>query len=310
MELSLAPLQTYTDYHFRNAHQLIYGGVDKYYAPYLRMNNDGSIKQGPKIDVLPENNQVDIIPQLMCCSVHEFFILHDYLIELGYKEVNWNMGCPYPMVTNKGLGAGVLNNPEQLNRWLDEIIPKSQLKLGIKMRMGMSNTEEIQDLIPILNQYPLEEVIIHARYAEQLYNGGCDLDAFSKSFSLIKHPVVYNGDICDSIQIDSVIHANPSCKRFMIGRGAVKNPALFNEIKTGQLLDRYTYRKKLLDFSKLIEESCLSSNTNSGYALMRLKSYWEGFSEELSEGKLLYRKLKKVNSLNEFWDTLNQLLEL
>lgn len=310
MELSLAPLQTYTDYHFRNAHQQIYGGVDKFYAPYLRMNNDGTIKQGPKLDVLPENNLVNIIPQLMCCSVEDFFILHDYLVELGYTEVNWNMGCPYPMVTNKGLGAGVLNNPQLLKSWLEAILPKTKLALGIKMRMGMNQTSEIRELIPILNSYPLKEVIIHARNAEQLYNGSCDHIEFNHAFNQIVHRVIYNGDICTLDDLDKIARHTPDCNAIMIGRGAVKNPAIFNELKSGILLGGKEYRTKLIEFSKLIEESCLSSNPNSGYALMRLKSYWEGFTEELSEGKPLFRKLKKTNTLTNFWNTINQLLEL
>lgn len=310
MELSLGPLQTYTDHHFRNAHQTVYGGVDKFYAPYLRMNTDGSIKAGPKVDILPENNQVFIVPQLMCCSSADFFILHDYITDLGYTEVNWNMGCPYPMVTNKGLGAGVLNKPELLRKWLEEIYPKLKLKLGIKMRMGMENTSEIFNLLPILNDFPLTEIIIHARYANQLYNGGCDVETFSEVLSKTEHKIVYNGDISSTEGFEELRSVLSDTEHFMIGRGAVRNPALFNEIKTGVLLDGKTYRNKLITFSKLIEESCLRSNTNDGYALMRLKSYWEGFCEELTEGKSIYRKAKKVNTLQEFWQIIDRYLEL
>jgi tRNA-dihydrouridine synthase B len=306
MQLALAPLQTYTDHHYRNAHHLVYGGIDTYYAPYLRMNNDGTIKAGPKVDILPENNLVPIVPQLMCCSVEDFFMLHDYIVSLGYNEVNWNMGCPYPMVTNKGLGAGVLNKPEVLRNWLEAISPKLKLKLGIKMRMGMSNTEEIHTLIPILNDYDLTEVIIHARYAEQLYNGGCDIDQFKLAAGSIKHPVTYNGDITDLDSFHELSSELNAMDRFMIGRGAISNPAIFQEIKTGILLDPVTYRSKLLTFSRHIEESCMKVNDNEGYALMRLKSYWEAFSEELTEGKAVYRKLKKATNLNEFWDLLNR----
>jgi len=306
MELALAPLQTYTDHHYRNAHHEVYGGIDTYYAPYLRMNNDGTIKAGPKLDILPENNLVPIIPQLMCCSVDDFFILHDYIFSLGYNEVNWNMGCPYPMVTNKGLGAGVLNKPDVLREWLDAIFPKLKLKLGIKMRMGMSSTEEIHDLIPILNEYDLSEVIIHARYAEQLYNGGCDVEQFQLAAKSLIHSVSYNGDITDLEGFYNIKSQVSPIERFMIGRGAIANPGIFQEIKTGQLIGSVDYRIKLFEFSRLIEASCLRSNNNEGYALMRLKSYWEAFSEELTEGKAVYRKLKKAISLKEFWDILER----
>jgi tRNA-dihydrouridine synthase len=306
MELALAPLQTYTDHHYRNAHHKVYGGIDTYYAPYLRMNNDGTIKAGPKLDILPENNLVPIIPQLMCCSVDDFFTLHDYIVSLGYNEVNWNMGCPYPMVTNKGLGAGVLNKPDVLRAWLDAIFPKVKLKIGIKMRMGMSSTEEIHDLIPILNEYDLSEVIIHARYAEQLYNGGCDIEQFQLAAKSLIRSVSYNGDITDLDSFYLIKSQVSSIERFMIGRGAIANPGIFQEIKTGKLIGSADYRNKLLEFSRLIEASCLRSNNNEGYALMRMKSYWEVFSEELTEGKVVYRKLKKAISLNEFWDILER----
>ena len=250
MELALAPLQTYTDHHYRNAHHKVYGGIDTYYAPYLRMNNDGTIKAGPKLDILPENNLVPIIPQLMCCSVDDFFILHDYIVSLGYKEVNWNMGCPDPMVTNKGLGAGVLNKPGVLREWLDAIFPKLKLKLGIKMRMGMTSTEEIHDLIPILNEYDLSEVIIHARYAEQLYHGGCDLEQFQLAAKSLIHSVSYNGDITDLEGFYTIKSQVSPIERFMIGRGAIANPGIFQEIKTGQLIGSTHYRIKLLEFYK------------------------------------------------------------
>jgi tRNA-dihydrouridine synthase len=246
----------------------------------------------------------------MCCSADDFFILHDYIADLGYSEVNWNMGCPYPMVTNKGLGAGVLNKPEVLRSWLEEIYPRLKIKLGIKMRMGMESTEEILNLLPILNDFPLTEIIIHARYANQLYNGGCDVERFQEAIQTTSHKVVYNGDISSVEGFSELRSQLSNTEDFMIGRGAVKNPALFQEIKTGELLDGITYRKKLIEFSRLIEESCLRSNSNEGYALMRLKSYWEGFCEEITEGRSLYRKLKKSDRLIELWQIIDLYLDL
>lgn len=311
MELALAPLQTYTDYHFRNALVEVYQRPDKFYAPYLKLLNDGTIKPGPKLDILPENNsRVSVIPQVMCCNAEEFFILHDYIQELGYSELNWNMGCPYPMVTRKNWGAGILNQPEELDRQLNTIFAGSRLKIGIKMRMGMESTDEIFNLIPIINKYPLTEIIIHARYANQLYNGGCDISQFKTSIREINHSVVYNGDIDTMEGFAELTRELPDTDRYMIGRGAVKNPGIFEELKSGILLDSETYRKRLITFSRLIESSCLSANSNEGYALMRLISYWESFCEELSEGKFLYRKLKKSSTLPEFWKLIADYLEI
>lgn len=309
MQLALAPLQTYTDYHFRNAHLAIFSGVDKFYAPYLKLNNDGTIKSAPKIDILPKNNPtISVIPQLMACSVEEFFVMADYIESLGYQEVNWNMGCPYPMVTNRNLGAGILNKPQEIFGMLDRIIPKSKLKLGIKMRMGLESTEEILEILPKLNDYPLTEIIIHARYAKQLYNGTCDHERFRECISLTKHSLTYNGDITTREEFEELSRQFQTIDSWMIGRGAMMNPGLFEEIKFGVVDSSEVYRNKLMSFSRHLEESLLSCNPDRGYALSKLKSYWEYLCEGLSDGKQLYRKLKKAKAVEDFNAFITEML--
>lgn len=309
MQLALAPLQTYTDYHFRNAHLAVFSGVDKFYAPYLKLNNDGSIKSAPKVDILPKHNPVvTVIPQLMACNPEEFFIMADYIESLGYQELNWNMGCPYPMVTNRNLGAGILNKPDEIFRLLDGILPKSKLKLGIKMRMGLESTAEIIEILPRLNDYPLTEIIIHARYAKQLYSGSCDHNRFRECISLTKHPLTYNGDITTKEEFDELNQQFQTITSWMIGRGAMMNPGLFEEIKSGRFDSSEVYRNKLTAFSLHLEESLLSCNPDRGYALSKMKSYWEYLAEGLSDGKQLYRKLKKAKSVEDFNEFLKEFL--
>lgn len=309
MQLALAPLQTYTDYHFRNAHIAVFKGVDKFYAPYLKLNNDGTIKNAPKIDILPKNNpDISIIPQLMACSHQEFFVMADYIESLGYTELNWNMGCPYPMVTNKNLGAGILNKPTEIFHLFDNIFPKLKMGLGIKMRMGLENTSEILEILPRLNDYPLTEIIIHARYAKQLYNGSCDHERFLECISLTKHSLTYNGDIETKEDFDDLQRKFKGVDQWMIGRGAMKNPSLFEEIQFGIVDSGEVYRNKLMLFSTHLINSLLECNPDRGYSLSKMKSYWEYLSEGLSDGKNLYRKLKKSKSIEEFRELLTEML--
>lgn len=309
MQLALAPLQTYTDYHFRNAHLTVFKGVDKFYAPYLKMNNDGTIKSAPKIDILRENNpQIAVIPQLMACSEGDFFVMADYIESLGYQELNWNMGCPYPMVTNRNLGAGILNKPTEIFHLFDAIFPKTKLKLGLKMRMGLEDTTDILEILPRLNDYPLTEIIVHARYAKQLYNGSCDHDRFMECISLTKHPLTYNGDITTKEEFEYLNEQFSSIQSWMIGRGAMSNPSLFEEIKFGTIDSGEVYRDKLNRFSEHLTTSLLDCNPDRGYALSKMKSYWEYLSEGLSDGKQLYRKLKKAKSIEDFNELLAEML--
>jgi tRNA-dihydrouridine synthase len=303
MQLALAPLQTYTDFHFRNAIHDVYGGIDKYYAPYLKLNNDGTIKNTPKIDILPENNALtNIIPQLMACNSDDFFVMANYISDLGYTELNWNMGCPYPMVTRKSMGAGILNQPDELFRMLDSIYPKLNMKLGLKMRMGMDDTSDILKLLPRLNDYPLTEIIIHARNAKQLYTGTCDVDQFKNCIVLSKHTLVYNGDIVDLESFQQLQKELPSISNWFIGRGALMNPMLFNELKTNRVFNDYEYTRKIIELSEKLVTSLTTHQKDKGYALTKMKGYWEYLAMGIPNGKNYYRKLKKMNSIIDFMD--------
>ncbi len=308
MELALAPLQTFTDFHFRNAFQQVFKGVDYFYAPYLKLNNDGTIKENTKVDVLPKNNPFGLpVPQLMACSPKEFFVMENYLDSLGYTEVNWNMGCPYPMVTNKNWGAGILNKPDDLLRNLEEIYSKLKLDLSIKMRMGLESTAEILHILPILNEFPLTEVIIHGRYAKQLYSGEPDKERFAECIQLSKHSLCYNGDVDSIEEFETITQLFPNINKLMIGRGALKKPWLFEEIRSGKASH---IESRMIHLSELIYESCTANNPSKGYALQKLKSYWEYFSEGFEDGKHMYRKLKKTETAQSFLTILHEQIEI
>jgi len=298
--LSLAPLQSYTDHHFRNAYQQVFGGVERFYAPYLKLAHDGSIKSGPKIDVLPENNPYEpVIPQVMACCASDFLLMANYLTDLGYEEINWNLGCPYPMVAKRDLGAGILDKPDKICAIIEEILPKMNAKLGLKMRMGYESTADIEVLLPLLNQFPISEIIVHARYAKQLYVGGCDLDRFATCIPLTQHTLCYNGDITSVSTFRQLRDRFPSIQHWMIGRGAISDPFLFEMIED----DTTEYPEDRLEafneFTELLLENHLQSS-NSGNALAKMISYWEYFAESLEDGHRLYKRIKKSRNLNDY----------
>lgn len=307
--LYLAPLQSFTDHHFRNAFQQTLGDVDRFYAPYLKMSNDGTIKDGPKQDVLPKNNPFEeVVPQLMACCAEDFLTMANYLSDLGYQEVNWNLGCPYPMVAKRDLGSGILNKPEKVLSILEEVIPKTKLKIGIKMRMGYEDTTDILTLLPALNQFPLSEVIVHARYGKQLYTGGCDYDRFEESIPLSKHRLIYNGDIATVEDFRILKKRFPSIHHWMIGRGAVSNPFLFEMIQENECEKPEDWKEVFHDFLILLLESHLNESSNEGNVLIKMKHFWEYFSSSFENDTGVYRKIKKTDSIKEYQDQIEQIL--
>ena len=168
-----APLQGFTDFTFRKAVSETFGGVDKYFIPYLSFSKGREIKKSQLREILPENNpNLPVVPQVLFSDQEELFDLISILMDYGYQEINLNLGCPYPMATNKGRGAAWLQKPEALNEILEQLFRKAlPAKFSVKMRAGMSDDQDAKAIFEVLNHFPIEELIFHPRTASQMYEG-------------------------------------------------------------------------------------------------------------------------------------------
>lgn len=217
-----SPLQGFTDYRFRNAFHQYFGGIDTFYAPYIRLNGKLEVKASYERDLLPKNNAVpELIPQIMTNDADEFLFVANYVQNLGYKELNWNLGCPYPMVTKRCMGSGLISDSQRIDAILHKVHNASDIIVSMKMRLGYEHPEEILDVFPVLDKYPIKNVAIHARIGKQLYKGGVDLVSFEQCLDKTRHTLYYNGDITTVEQYRKMVALFPQISHWMIGRGLI-----------------------------------------------------------------------------------------
>lgn len=299
----LAPLQGFTDFVYRKAYNETFGGIDAYFIPYISIKNNEILKKYEK-EILPENNPQNlVIPQVLTNSGVEIQFLSKYLKEKGYNEINLNLGCPYPMVTNRVLGAGLLPHPEKLYQILFSFFEKSTLKLSVKLRAGLISPKEIEKIIPVLNQFPLTEVIFHPRIAKQLYEGEIIHSAFEFATTNLKHRLVYNGDIFSTDNFNDRSQKFPETDAWMLGRGVLINPFLPAEIK-GVFYSEAEKRVKLVEFHKRIFELYTEKMDNDGNVLNKMKQFWIYFSHNFADQKKCLKLIKKANSLSKYQSVL------
>lgn len=313
-KILLAPLQSFTDFRFRKSFFKFFGGVDGCYAPYIKLTNDKEIKKAQKLDILPENNlHLKVKPQLMVNNTKDFLQVANFVHDLGYDEINWNMGCPYPMVAKRELGAGLLQNPDKIARILEDVYKESPIKLGMKLRMGYESTEDILKILPIFNQYPLTEVIIHARFAKQLYKPGIDYDRFNECIELSKHPLTFNGDINTVADFNSVKNLFPTINSWMLGRGVVSDPFLPQMIKDDTTVYPTDRREIFEDFHNDLFEQYRGYLSGDKQVMMKMQSFWEYFAKSFPNSHKTYKRIKKSKSLEKYEEevlvNLEQLLE-
>lgn len=304
-----SPLQGFTDFRFRNAFHHYFGGIDTFYAPYIRLNGKLKIKESYKKDLSPENNTtLEVIPQVITNDPEEFLFVAKYVQSLGYKELNWNLGCPYPMVTKSGMGSGLICNPQRIDEVLHKAHNETDILVSMKMRMGYENAEEILDTFSILDQYPLKNIAIHARIGKQLYKGPVDLDSFEKCISSTKHKLYYNGDITSVAAFKAIEKRFPSIDHYMIGRGLIADPFLPSMIKnntTEYPVDRWSIFSEFHDTIYKQYDEYLSGPTP---IKMKMLGFWEYFSQATSNPQKTYKAIKKAGNPIKYRQAVNMIL--
>lgn len=308
--LILAPMQGLTELLFRRTFSRCFpGAFDLSISPFLSLTHGNLKDAGKKVeDVLPELNKgsMPVIPQLLGHEIDGFIDLSNRLYDLGYDEVNWNMGCPMRRVAGKHRGAGILPYPDEVREFLDAVVPAMKPTLSVKVRLGYRSSDEIDKIIPILNDYPLKSVTVHPRIGKQMYSGTPDLGRFAEILPAIKHTVIYNGDINSVYDYKKIRHRFPSVKDVMIGRGALYNPLLPMQIKLqcpDDFVDftPYTLHHTPMDAGQFIIEltdDILRLDISEQAKTRKIKEYWCLLSKSLKGSEDKKRRLLHCQDLD------------
>jgi tRNA-dihydrouridine synthase B len=308
-DICLAPLKGVTDAVFRTAYAEFFPGIDWAITPFLTTVKGARIKASHLKHVLPENNRVmPAVPQIISKTAVNFTFLARALFDLGYAAVNWNLGCPYPMVARKGRGSGMLPNPDAVTAFLDQALPAMTGKLSIKMRLGRHRADEAETLLPLLNRYPIDSITIHPRTGVQMYTGRPDLDAFERCLSLTRHRVIYNGDIISKSGFDTLRARFPQIKTWMIGRGVLVDPFLPSAIKEQALTteDRLERFRGFHDALFARYRDCLFGPS---HLLNRMKGLWSYFSNGFEGGHDLRKQIHKTEKVDRYCDVVNRFFD-
>ena len=301
-----APLQGFTDYVIRKNYAHFFNKVDVFFTLFISVKNNQILKKYIK-EVLPEkNSQKQVIPQVLAENINELLICAKFLGNMGYREINLNLGCPYPMVTNRGQGAGLLPHPEKIYRMLADFYEKNTLKLSVKMRAGLYSPEEIFKVIPILNKFPLTEIILHPRVASQLYRGEILDTVFQRVSNEVTHRLVFNGDIFSVSDFQKRKNQFASTQNWMLGRGILMNVFLPAEIAGEKILPE---KKRLIlaGYHQSIFNDYMHFMDNPGNVLTKMKQFWIYFSYHFPNQKKAFKKIKKAGNYVDYENSIQEI---
>ncbi len=333
MKYYFAPLEGITGHVFRRTYDRFFGGIDAYYTPFVTTRDGGIMKKKELRDILPENNPgITLIPQIMTTKANEFVQAATHMQELGYTEVNLNLGCPSGTVVPKGKGSGFLREPEKLDRFLYEIYEKCPLAISIKARIGFHSPDEFPALLDIFKKYPMRMLILHLRTREEWYEGDVHPETFRYAWEELERGAAstgadasaggsgasasdgtgmgpqdilcYNGDVKTAEDVERLRSDFPELQRVMIGRGFLSHPGFAgNDSKKAD----YTDRKVVLEFIRGLQEEYEKVLYGEIPVLFKMKEMWSHLIDSFPEDEKLFKRIKKTKHLREYEAVIAQI---
>ena len=300
----LAPMEGITTYIYRNAYHRCFGGIDRYFTPFIASKKMNSREIN---EILPEHNEgMTVVPQILTNRAEEFLQIAEQIAAFGYRTVNLNLGCPSGTVTARKRGAGFLGVPEQLDEFLYTIFEKSPLKISIKTRIGISSEEEWDRLLTIYRKYPIEELIIHPRLQQEQYNGTPHKSAYKKAQDVLRIPLCYNGDIHSPDAFAALVSDFPNVSHVMLGRGILKDPYLVHRLRGNP--DTVPDKDTIKAFHDELFAHYAEAMSGETPVLYKMKDLWTYLSQSFTNPEKYLKKIRKANTFADYKAAVGSLL--
>ena len=283
-----APLQGFTQAPWRSFHAAAFpGDVDAYFTPFLRLESGLPRRRDLHDIASPLNNGIPLVAQVIARDAEEFALLTDAAAEAGATRIDLNAGCPYPMLTRRGRGSALIENPDALAAISTEMQSRPHLRFSMKMRLGLDNPDAWLSSLPAIESMPLDLLTVHPRTARQMYSGELHTAMFARLLESTRHPVVFNGEIREPAHAVGLANEYPALAGIMVGRGLLLRPTLASEVRSGREASPDEIRRAIIDIHLKLFHHFESTLCGPAQILSKIKPYIDYLPENLFARKAI-----------------------
>ncbi len=228
--LALAPMQDVTDLRFM---RLIsgYGNADVYFTEYFRVLPDSRLDKIILASITQNPTGRPVIAQMIGNDIAALVRTARELQQHPVAAIDLNLGCPVPVVYRKCAGGGLLREPERIDQILGALRAAIDIPFTVKTRIGFDEADRFDaELLPIFARHSLDLLTVHARTVKEMYRSAPRYDFIARAVAALSCPVLANGNIYSAAKADEVL-ALTNARGLMIGRGVIRNPWLFRQIR-------------------------------------------------------------------------------
>ena len=307
--LALAPMQGVTDLPF---FRLVssYGGADLYVTEYFRVYATSRLEKEILRSITANPTGRPVIAQMIGNDIPSLVRSARELEQYPVAAVDLNLGCPAPIIYRKGAGGGLLRDPARVDAILGALREAITGVFTVKTRIGFDSPEVFDELLPVFARHSLDLLTVHGRTVQEMYRSEVHYDKIAQAVGALRCPVLANGNIYSAGKAAEVLRIT-SARGLMIGRGAIRNPWLFRQIRAQQRGESPFVPRgcDVLDYIKALYEAVCDPVAREASQVQKMKKYlnYLGIGVEPS-GQFLH-EVRRVTSRAELMEVCQRYLD-
>jgi tRNA-dihydrouridine synthase len=305
--LALAPMQDVTTLQFMRVIAR-YGGPEVYWTEYFRVHGDSRPEKWILESITQNPTGRPVVAQLIGNDIPALVRTVRELQKYPVAAIDLNLGCPAPIVYRKCAGGGLLREPEKIDAILGALRDAVTIPFTVKTRIGFASPDEFDELLPVFAKHPIDLLTVHARTVKQMYRPGVRYDLIARAAKELHCPVLANGNVFSAAQAKDLL-AETGVRGLMIGRGAIRNPWLFDQIRAelrGEKI-KLPAGRDVLAYIRELWESEITPGVKELAQVQRMKKFMNFIGEGVGE-KFLH-EIRRVETAADFFrlceDSLN-----
>jgi len=297
--LALAPMQDVTDLAFwRLMHG--YGGADVYWTEYFRVHAVSNLEKWILPSIVKNPTGKPAIAQMIGNDIPSLVRTAKELQQLPIVAIDLNLGCPAPIVYRKCAGGGLLREPKRIDLILGALRDAISIKFTVKTRIGFDSPDEFESLLEIFRKHSIDLLTVHARTVAQMYRLPVRYDLIRRAAETVPCPVIANGHVYSADQALEVL-AETKARGLMIGRGVIRSPWLFSQIRQRQRGEKVSppIGRDVLNYIRALWESQCTPDATEIAHVQRLKKFMNYIGEGV-DGNFLH-EIRRVTTQADFF---------
>src|SRR2546427_7924720 len=271
--LALAPMQDVTDLPFWNL-MTAYGGADVYFTEYFRVHPSSNLETWIVRSITDNPTGRPVIAQMIGNDIPSLVRTAQELQQYPVVAVDLNLGCPAPVVYRKCAGGGLLREPQRVDAILGALRDTVKVKFTVKTRIGFDSPEVFSELLSIFARHSLDLLTVHGRTVKEMYGPEVHYEYIARAVAEMSCPVLANGNVSSAQNANEILGLT-GARGLMIGRGAIRNPWLFHQIRQLQRGETLFMPRGLdvLAFVRALYEAVCSPEVSENAQVQKMKKY-------------------------------------